>query len=307
LGIREDILSTLAYFDIFNYPITLAEIIRFSRGNYPHKDFRVAVEMLSEEGDIFSFDEFYSLQNDYSVIPRRRSGNEKAKKLLKTADKVAVILSWFPFVRGIAVSGSLSKNYADEQSDIDLFIITSKNRLWLARTLMHGLKKLSFLVNRQHLFCMNYFVDEAGMEIVEKNIYTATEVATLLPLRGVNAFHDFFQQNAWSRKYLPNHSMRVSRVKEMHRSYLKRFAEILLDNVFGSFLDNVFMKVTAMRWGRKTEKNRLNSRGVVMSMKVTKHCAKPDPGVFQEKLVDIYEKKAAFVVNKSSKRLKPVF
>jgi hypothetical protein len=210
-------------------------------------------------------------------------------------------------VRGIAISGSLSKNYADDHSDVDLFIITAKNRLWLARTLMHSLKKLSFLFNRQHLFCMNYYIDEAQLEIEEKNIYTATEIATLLPLRGIAAFREFYQKNAWTRGYLPNHLMRVSYVKEMQRPVLKRSVEFLLDNAFGSMLDNFFMKLTDRRWRKKRVKNKLNSRGLVMSMDAAKHCAKPDPGVFQERLVAIYEKKAAFLINKSEKRLKPVF
>jgi hypothetical protein len=307
LAIKQDILSTLAYFDIFNYPITQAEIILFCSRIYSHKEFSTALEQLVYEGTIFRFDEFYTLQNDYSVIPRRRTGNLKAKELLKTADKVAVLLSYFPFVRGIAISGSLSKNYADDQSDIDLFIITAKDRLWLARTLMHCLKKLSFLVNRQHLFCMNYYIDEEGMEIAEKNIYTATEIATLLPLRGITAFSEFYRKNSWSRQYLPNHLMRISYVKEMNHSFIKRSMEFLLHNALGDFLDNFFMKLTAFRWSKKTRKNKLNSRGLVMSMEAAKHCAKPDPRVFQSKLVDIYEKKAAFLINRTEKKLKPVF
>jgi predicted nucleotidyltransferase len=307
LEIHQDILSTLAYFDIFNYPINQSEIILFCRRTHAPRDFTSALEFLVNGGYVYKFDEFYTLQNDYSVIPRRRTGNLKARELLQTAEKVAGILSWFPFVRGIAISGSLSKNYADDQSDIDLFIITSENRLWLARTMMHGLKKLSFLVNRQHLFCMNYFIDEAGLQIVEKNIYTATEIATLLPVRGVDAFRNFYAENAWIRLFLPNHLMRISYVKEMKEPLLKRALEFLLNNPAGSFLDRVFMNLTAARWRRKTERNQLNNRGMVMSMDAARHYAKPDPGIFQEKLVDIYEKKAAFLVNNSRKRLKPVF
>jgi hypothetical protein len=34
---------------------------------------------------------------------------------------------------------------------------------------------------------MNYFVDEADLDIKEKNIYTATELFTLIPLAGMEA------------------------------------------------------------------------------------------------------------------------
>jgi predicted nucleotidyltransferase len=51
-----------------------------------------------------------------------------AVKHIKKAKAVAKFLSWFPYIRGIAISGSLSKNFADENSDLDFFIITAANR-----------------------------------------------------------------------------------------------------------------------------------------------------------------------------------
>jgi hypothetical protein len=98
----------------------------------------------------------------------------------------------FPFVRGIGISGSLSKNYADEDADIDFFIITSRNHLWIARTFLHGLKKLSFLVGKQDWYCMNYFIDEEALVIAEKNIFTATEVVTLKPVCGEKRDYNLF-------------------------------------------------------------------------------------------------------------------
>ena len=47
----------------------------------------------------------------------------------------ASIIAAFPFVRAVGISGSLSKQYADENSDIDYFIITAANRLWIAKNL----------------------------------------------------------------------------------------------------------------------------------------------------------------------------
>ena len=128
---------------------------------------------LIEEGIIFKCEDFYSLQNNFLLAQRRVAGYEAAVKQLCIARQVAKFLSRFPFVRSIAVSGSLSKYYADKDTDIDFFIITASNRLWIARTCMHILKKLSFLFGRQHYLCMNYYIDEKALEIQEKNIFTA--------------------------------------------------------------------------------------------------------------------------------------
>ncbi|QKJ29923.1 hypothetical protein HQ865_09195 [Mucilaginibacter mali] len=292
-GINKNILATLAYFDMFNYPLTRGEIFLFLQQKHTQQDLDVALRYMIASQSIFNFGTFYSLKNDTSLIRRRVEGNRKAAELLGTARKVSELLICFPYVRGIAVSGSLSKNYADDDSDIDLFIITAKNRLWIARTIMHTFKKLTFLVNKQHYFCMNYYVDEAELQIKEKNIYTATEVVTLVPLQGDTQFERFFAANSWTQDYLPNNYLRLSSAKSLKNNLLKAFIEVLLNNKLGSIIDKILMKITCKRWGKKTVEKRLNMHGVILSMSAGQHCAKPDPVEFQDKLMNRYHEKVA--------------
>ena len=291
MTVKHDILATLSYFDLFEYPLTGAEIYHFAAHPYPQSEFSEALVDLTLEGWIYKFEDFYLLRDQPQLVQRRLNGNLKARKMLKTAEKIASFLSAFPFVRGVAVSGSLSKNFADEKSDIDFFIITAPNRLWLARTLMHLFKKLTFLVHREDWFCMNYYVDEEMLRIREKNIYTAMEVVTLLPFRGINVFQKFFSENRWSRDFLPNHSMRVSYVEEARTPWIKKITEFLLDHPLGNLMDVLLMKLTAWKWGKKIKNKKLNRRGIIMGMDATRHYAKPDPHNFQYKLVEAYEEK----------------
>jgi len=305
LQVKNDILSTLAYFDIFTYPLQKREIWLFLQNHYDLSEFEIALQALVDSSLVFKLGEFYSLQNTYTIAQKRTAGNDKAQKLLITAKKVASLLSMFPFVRGVAVSGSLSKNFADDRSDIDLFIITAGNRLWLARTFMHCFKKLTFLVNKQHFFCMNYFIDEDHAEIAEKNIYTATEIATLLPLQGSIAFEKFYSANAWIKNFLPNKYMRVSSEKKIKNFWVKWLIEKMLSNSFGSLLDTILMNVTSKRWLEKTQKRKLNSRGTIMGMSATKFCAKPDPKNFQNKFIELYERKVFELLHKKIIVMKP--
>jgi predicted nucleotidyltransferase len=265
-----------------------------------------ALQRLVAENQVFQFEEFYSLRDDYQLVMRRRKGNIAAKKLLDKAVQIAAFLSAFPFVRGVAVSGSLSKNFADEDSDIDFFIITEKNRLWLARTFMHLFKKLTFVFKKEHLFCMNYYVDEDGLEIKEKNIYTATELATLLPLRGISAFQQLYQHNQWSRKILPNHSMKVAYTKEVSSPLFKKVIEWCFRNPLGNVLDHLLMKITASRWTKKTERQKRNAHGNLMGMDVGKHYSKPDPCTFQKNFIEEYERNISITLYQYAHRLKPI-
>lgn len=307
MTLRKDILATVAYFDIFNYPITQTEIYFFLKNNYPHDCFLQELRELVNIGYLFKLEDFYSLQYNFSLVERRKNGNIKAKKLMQIAECSAKIVSRFPYVRGIAVSGSLSKNFADEQSDIDLFIITSKNRLWIARTLLHIFKKFTFLTKKQHFFCMNYFVDEAVLEIKEKNIYTAIEIATLLPLRGIKSFEHFYEQNRWTRSYLPNHSMKVSYLNEERTGLFKRFMEAMLNNKVGDLTDKLLMRFTASRWQKKERSNKKNDHGITMSMAASRHCAKPNPLYFQHKIIAQYEHKLFNITCKVESLLSSVY
>lgn len=291
--IEENILSTLAYFDLFSYPLNRGEIYLFLPAKCDMNNFNYILNKLVNVQHIYRFEKYYSLRNDHYLIERRNKGNKHAAKLMLTAQKVCNLLARFPYVRGIGISGSLSKNFADENADIDLFIITAENRLWVARTLMHGFKKLTYLFNKQHYFCMNYYIDERDLQIHEKNIYTAIEIATLIPLHGDTVFEQFYNANAWSREYLPNKCLRLTTAKALKKSAIKSFVEMLFNNRLGNTIDNLMMKITANRWLKKKQMKKLNTRGIVLCLDCGKHYAKPDPRNFQDKLIVKYQNKVS--------------
>jgi len=287
--IKRHILAALAYFDLFNYPLTIDEIYFFLPAKHNYEEFESALYSLAAERHVFRFDKFYSLKNDRFLSERREKGNARAGEMMVAARKVGDLLIKFPYVRGIAISGSLSKNFADEDSDIDLFIITAKNRLWIARTLMHFFKKFTFLVNKEQYFCMNYYIDEDDLTIHEKNVYTATEVATLIPLHGDTVFERFYAANAWTRNFLPNKYLRLATARPVKRSALKTIIEFLFGNGLGCAVDNLLMRITSKRWLKKMKQQKKNNRGVIMAMDCGKHYAKPDPLNFQFKLISSYQ------------------
>jgi hypothetical protein len=289
-SIKKDILATIAYFNIFDFPLKKNEIFLYLGHCDNYTEFEKALNFLAAESVIFRIGDFYSLHNNPALAGKRQNGYEKAKIILRKAERAAYIISAFPFVQGVAISGSLSKYYADENTDVDFFIITASNRLWIARTLLHIFKKFTYLFGIEDLFCMNYFIDEAELVILEKNIYTATEIATILPLRGKDTFDSFFKANNWTRTYFPNKHVYLSPVKETKKSWFRSLMEIILANRMGDLLDNLLMKMTEKSWNNKTSLNKKNSKGLLLSMHIGKHFSKPNPDIFQKRLLLRYEK-----------------
>ena len=286
---RKNILKTLAYFDLFHYPVTRYELLIFSSEKTSLSLIDEELSSLLFEKIIFQLDEFYSLQNKPAFAERRRRGNLRAVEQLSIAKRVAKILNWFPFVRSIAVSGSLSKHFSEENSDIDFFIITSANRLWIARTSMHLLKKLSFIVGKQNWFCMNYYVDECAMNIPEKNIFTAMEIVTLIPMQGMDCFQKFRKANTWTSEYFPLQTNYLKDTRENKKIVFRIFLEKILRSRLGNKADQWLMHLTDKRWRKKTLGGKVNDHGGKIEMAVGKHFSKPNPQNFQAKVLKQYK------------------
>ena len=290
----------MAYFDLFNYPLATEDVCWFLDRNATQEDVKRELEELVREERLFRVGPFYSLQNDAALAARRLRGEAHADELLILANRGARLLYQFPFVRGVCISGSLSKRCADEKADIDYFIITKGNRLWIARTLLHLFKKLTYLRGRQHRYCMNYFIDEEALEIKEKNIFTAVELITLMPVCGNGGLTHFFQANSWTNQYLPHYNDRPTEAVNEHRaSWLKQTLERLLDHRLGDRMENYFRGVTDRRWKKKTERGDVNMKGETMTLQCDAHYSRPNPEIFQQKILGKYHRRVKEVMEKA--------
>ncbi len=191
----------------------------------------------------------------------------------------------------MCISGSLSKNYADAKADFDFFIITKARRLWIARTLMHLYKKLTFLRGRQHYYCMNYYIDEEVLLLEDQNIFTAIELKTLLPVSGEHTLQRMFGVNHWIDHWLPFCKFRKQEQADRPNSVLKRLFEWFFNNKRGDRLDDHLMRISTRRWKDKEQKGRKNNKGQLMMLISGKHHARFNPGAFQEKVLELYEQK----------------
>ena len=285
-----EVLKTLTYFDIFSYPLTSKEIKDFFGGvenNNGNVD--VALDSLSKKKLVFQLDNFYSLKADKNLSAKRSKGNKLAEPHLKKAKKISKFIGAFPFVRGVFISGSLSKGYMGDDADIDYFIITKPNRLWLARTLLILYKKV-FLLNSRKYFCVNYFVDENNLEIEEKNRFTATELVTLIPTYNANIFERLKQQNQWVKNYFPHHQWNSNPETPSGKpKLLKRLLEFLLSRTIGNWLDRAAMKVTLIFWKRKFE--HFTDEQFDLALKSRNYVSKHHPQNFQSQVLLKFEEK----------------
>lgn len=274
-------LKTILYFSIFRYPLTLEEIHSYTN-NATIEETQTDLSKLEADEIIKKIDDFYVYNKDLDSVPKRLKGNLEAKKVMPIAEKRAKFIAKFPYVKAVGVSGSLSKNYYDSDGDIDFFVITKPNKLWICRTFLMLYKKI-FLLNSRKYFCVNYFISTNQLEIEEKNRFTATELKTLIPLHGKAVFEEFYNANHWVNNYFSKFSPNLSQTEISQNSNLAQIIEFILDNKLGFYIDAFFKKITIQKWKSKFQS--LNESDFKIALKSTQNISKHHPSNFQKKVI----------------------
>lgn len=279
------LVKTLLYFDIFKYPLTENELLRTCGVKLSEQQAgKAALRKLVQKGNITQEGEFYFVGEGKGYVERRLRGNQLAEKRMVKARKVSRFIGSFPYVRAVMLSGSLSKNYMEEDSDIDFFIVTQPGRLWVARTLLILYKK-TFLLNSHRNFCVNYFVDTDHLDIEDRNVFTATEVVYLLPTYNRKLYNRFRKKNAWADDVFPNFGQRDTERCHVHRRSLKaRVIEFLMNGALGDRIDAWCMRRTFRRWEKKFP--HLDSTRFEISLRTRKYVSKHHPQDFQKRVLD---------------------
>src|SRR5204862_6454298 len=114
-SLSASVLKTLLYYDLFNYPLTASEVVTHCRMKHCNlTTIQDALEELCNEQLVFRSNQFYSVQDNEEIFSRRIKGNEAAAAVMKKVYERSKLVAAFPFVRGVFISGSLSKNYFDD-------------------------------------------------------------------------------------------------------------------------------------------------------------------------------------------------
>lgn len=204
--ILKEMYKTLAYSDVFDYPLTGKQLFSFLGIKITSKDFlEVAKDLpyLMYKNVIY-----YFLPRKKEVVIKRVAKKKISQEKMQRAKKIATLLSYLPTINYIGISGSLALFNADKKSDTDFFIITTAGTVWFTRLCVYLL--LVFLGVKRHAknshnaICVNMFLSETDISF-EKNIYVAHEIAQVMTLVNKNKTHEkLLAANKWIQNFFPN-------------------------------------------------------------------------------------------------------
>jgi hypothetical protein len=238
-AIEESILRTVFYADVFDYCLNLDELFHFLIAPTPVAQNELA-DVLADSPllrrCLSSHDGLFFLQGRESLPALRAERHAYSSSLWPRARAFGERLGGLPFVRGVAVSGSLTAaNPKSPSDDADYFIITADERVWLSRAFVILMVRAGRLTGFE--ICPNFMVAEHALEVPEHDVFTAHEIARLRPIWGVNLFRAFFRENRWIRDFLPNSRFVPSPAAPTLRSDSR--SKVVLERCFSGALGNL--------------------------------------------------------------------
>jgi len=223
--LNDAVLKTMRYFEFFQHALRTEELHKFLSIKATKEEVQSALDSLANQGKLHSKDGFWAL--DESHIAIRRKHLSRNIRMIRAAHFVGKFISLFPFVRGVYLSGSLSKHGAtNREDDLDFFIITKAHRVWTTKLLLIAFKKI-FLFNREKYFCINLLMAEDQLNLKKKNLYIATEAASLIPLTNTKLLGTFLQQNPFVHRQFPNLEIPRQRNKGLRLNVFEGLIEII--------------------------------------------------------------------------------
>lgn len=274
--LQKSILSTIVYYDTLDYPLTSFEVFKylvnplhvasfyyFGAETSQCDGFSLEVNKLSkinlvnirkslESKELKQFIDgkngFYFLHGKEYIVRTRINHQKIADQKWKKAKHIIGWLQIVPYLRMVALSGSLALNNTRSESDIDVLVVVKSGRIWLTRFFITSL--LQMMKKRRHKYftkdriCLNHYITDKSLEIKFKSLYNAQTYAHMIPTVQIErGIYDKFQaSNRWVKDYLvfwPD--INTMHFKALKPNYffttIAKIFELCLNNSFGNFLE----------------------------------------------------------------------
>ena len=237
ISLAHAILQALTYSDIFDYPLRFDELHRYIPLRADADELSVTLDSMREQVEYQN--EFYFLAGRDEIVDIRKEREARSRKLFPIALRYGKILGALPFIRMVALTGSLAVLNLSKNADFDYMLVTAKGRVWTARAFALALNRLARPFG--HTICPNLIVSESALEWPLRDLYSARELIQMIPISGMDVYQEVMKVNAWTREILPNASnanekkdnSRNSPIRAIRVKLFQRPPEILLRGKLG--------------------------------------------------------------------------
>lgn len=219
-------LSSVIYASIFDYPLTIEQLHESLIGE--RAEMSAIAEWYTRSAALQQAIEFrdgyYFPRGRPDLLELRHAREIISRGMLEDLSAPLTLVRGMPFVRMVALSGSLAHLNAGREADLDLFVITSPHRVWSVTTILLVLARLFGWRRR---LCLNYVVSEHQLAVGPQDLFSANQIVHLRPLSGGQIYRSFLDANRFVADYYPNFQPR--HVDDAPAGWPRRAVEWILD------------------------------------------------------------------------------
>ncbi|KKR98833.1 MAG: hypothetical protein UU50_C0015G0002 [Candidatus Uhrbacteria bacterium GW2011_GWC1_41_20] len=154
---------------------------------------------------------------------------------------------FIPFIKNVSVINSLSFSNSTDRSDIDILIVTAKNRLWTVRAftvlLLEILNQNKNKWYQANKFCLGFAFDENRLDLTKikykKDIDFTYWLSGLMPVCDRGIYKKLIDENEWIYQELPCWQPKEIIPAPVNKTRLEKF----LSGQFGDKLEKFLAKI----------------------------------------------------------------
>jgi hypothetical protein len=251
MHLENAILETLAYSDIFDFPLNIDELHRYLVAPAEPADL---AQCLADMDKIGFREGYYFLSGRDEIVSLRKAREPASRRAYQRAVFYGRMLGSLPFVRMVALTGSLAVMNLSKGADIDYMIVTKPGHLWTARafSVIFGriMRPLGYTI------CVNLLVSENALAWPLHDLYSAREMCQMIPVRGMDVYRRLRAANSWTQSILPNSAFSAPNLVKISSSdepvnQIQRLLEWSLDGKSGGRIE---------KWAQKLQRQHIVRR-----------------------------------------------
>jgi len=255
-----NIKKTLAYSAIFKYPLSYYQLATYlmTKKEYNYLFFNKQLRRLLKSKHI-SVDKERFYANGLKPVSWHTRAKISKDIILKTKENLQV-LGRIPWVKMVAVTGSVAAHNADKDSDVDIFIISQANRLWITRLFTYLFLKILNLYPKTDgetgKVCANLYMDEDSLAWPKekRSVYVAQDIVRMQPIiHKDNVYFRFMAANKWINDYMPNLKVEIT---EKTKPWVKGNSTLI------NILENILMKLQ-ISYMKKRKTNEVTKKHLI--------------------------------------------
>jgi hypothetical protein len=230
------ILEALAYSDVFDYPLRLEELHRYLAVSASMKELKACINEFDQVGSMYGY---YFLTGRSQIVSVRMRREHISRRAFERALQYGHLLGMLPFIRMVALTGSLAMRNCDETGDYDYMLVTKTGRVWLARAFALLLNRIARLFGET--ICPNLIISEKALQWTTRNLYTARELCQMVLIRGGDTIMNVRIANLWLIDYFPNYCCdRIRSDQKANKLFIaiRWFLEFLFGSKLGDILES---------------------------------------------------------------------